>query len=139
MYPMHWVDCPACGTTEARSVEATVWQGSWPHRRPGKAWRTTVRPLAVEGPALRRKGRLVLPTILVGTCSGCGTEHPARTIQVPSVKSDHEACDARCLNGKRDCSCRCQGRCHGLGSCRCAAQREPMAEGTAAQAAQEVA
>jgi|SRR3990167_6495469 len=136
MYPMHWVDCPACGTTEARSVEATAWSG-YPARRT-KIWRTTVRELAVEGPALRRRGRLVRPTILVGTCSGCGAEHPARTIQVPHVGSDHDGCDARCLNGKRDCSCRCQGRCHGLGSCRCAA-REPTTEGTAAQAAQVVA
>ena len=48
-------------------------------------------------------------------------EYRVRTIQVgrkAHAGRGHE-CDGRCLNGKKSCDCRCQGRCHGQGSCSC--------------------
>lgn len=58
----------------------------------------------------------------------CKAVHPVRIIDVPKVITprDREGlseCDARCLNGKKTCNCKCRGLCHGAGSCQCAAVR----------------
>ena len=43
---------------------------------------------------------------------------PARFIEAKSTKSGRR-CSAVCTNGKIQCDCRCEGRCHGAGSCLC--------------------
>lgn len=57
-------------------------------------------------------------------CYACKAVHPMRRVTVPKVtfpwqKARLSECDARCLNGRKKCNCKCRGRCHGAGVCSC--------------------
>lgn len=56
-------------------------------------------------------------------CATCGTPATFATITVRVRFAGQAAprCGGACLAGKRSCDCRCNGRCHGAGVCRCAA------------------
>lgn len=63
-------------------------------------------------------------------CGACAVSHPVRFVKAAHPTAWHVAqaekgrylseCDARCLGGKKNCNCRCMGRCHGAGVCHCA-------------------
>ncbi len=40
-------------------------------------------------------------------------------IRKPAPGKGRSECSAACLNGKRSCDCRCFGKCHGAGTCKC--------------------
>jgi hypothetical protein len=82
------------------------------------------------------------PTLAVRvlTCPGCGdlvrvwlngrptstlagAAHRRRQVEIPTGPraGRKDVCNGVCLNGKHSCSCRCPGKCHGAGSCQCAA------------------
>lgn len=95
-------------------------------------------------------GAMNLPQAMMGSsayCPACAAVAPTRwrgtpgtatyyqvfdpplvALKIRSIRLGHQAtrggghqCDGRCLSGKRNCDCKCQGRCHGQGVCSCAA------------------
>jgi hypothetical protein len=65
-----------------------------------------------------------------GQCGACFAMAPVRFIKYrePEPGKGGGRCDARCLNGRRQCTCRkCMGKCHGRGTCACGdvAEEEP--------------
>ena len=61
-------------------------------------------------------------------CAECRVPVTARMIHIETRKSRggrKTECGAACLNGKRVCDCRCNGRCHGAERCYCGTVPEP--------------
>jgi hypothetical protein len=53
-------------------------------------------------------------------CSSCGGSATLVTIRLKArYGRPAPKCGGACLNGKTNCDCRCGGRCHGAGVCRC--------------------
>ena len=95
-----WVQCPDCGP----QPPALQWDAS------RERW--TAQP-QVELPFFSP-----LPRTL--TCGACGADAPYRKAAIPqNGTGKRERCGPRCLNGKSQCSCACEGRCHGEGVCYC--------------------
>jgi hypothetical protein len=93
-----WVRCPECGPTPPR---------------------TRVVPHAVSGE---------LMVMLDGThpfhgsnlfCSKCGREGASRECLIPERTSQQGRCGKLCWNGKYECACICEGKCHSEGACFC--------------------
>jgi hypothetical protein len=91
-----WVKCPECGPTPPR---------------------TRTVPHAVSGELL-----VTLAGSLFGNklCSKCDTPRESRECLIPERTSQHGRCGKRCWNGKYECACICNGKCHSEGKCFCA-------------------
>jgi hypothetical protein len=93
-----WVKCPECGPTPPRT--RTV-----PHAVSGELMLMLAFGSPVNFKAL--------------DCSKCGRESERRECLIPERTSQHGRCGKRCWNGKYECACICEGRCHSEGSCYC--------------------
>lgn len=114
----YWADCSRCGPGQLPLTRPAQDPHTGVRRivqKPVTQWVTDAYPIR-PGPG----GRRVAGVALV-VCSGCKDYVSARTIKRCTSHADKplEECGGACLSGKRNCSCRCQGRCHGLGRCVC--------------------
>lgn len=94
----YYVDC--CGRAKATILH----YGPLVTRHQQHRYEVAVGPLA---PVMTR-------------CPVCLGQAALVTIKVKQHFGEAPGCDARCLNGKTTCDCRCKGRCHGAGQCLCA-------------------
>jgi len=85
-----WVQCPSCGPQA---------------------------PVIKDGGAITHTDGTIFSDIRL-TCPKCDQDAPYRESRVP-LKAGHGKCGRRCWDGKRFCSCVCQGKCHGQGRCLC--------------------
>lgn len=90
-----WVDCPFCGAQPPEYGERyTPYRARDINRY--QEW-----TYAFCGACLVNMGRL-------------------RRIKIRDhYRKDRSRCSGVCLNGKHSCDCRCGGRCHGAGECKC--------------------
>jgi hypothetical protein len=92
---MRYVDCRTCG---GRQVPETI----------------LVDRVILFGD---RKGQPI--QVSETRCSGCqGFDIRHVSIRV-KANGNRGKCGGACLNGKTNCDCRCNGRCHGAGVCSC--------------------
>lgn len=52
-------------------------------------------------------------------CSKCLFSAPYRECLIPERTSTRGRCGKRCWNGKFECACICEGKCHSEGRCYC--------------------
>lgn len=120
----YWAECALCGRG---SLPATIERSRPnPYDRNGPR-RITREPVIHSqgwpGDAFElrpdSKGRHQRSTL--GVCATCKQTVPLRITKCTHSHADKplERCGALCLNGRRDCSCQCGGRCHGAGVCLC--------------------
>jgi len=137
-----WLDCPTAGpldvTDEWRFPTRAA--GSWVRHAAaaelfGMDWTTYIRRTGQLGyedrirpednvRALTCPGCAAVVRVWVnGRPLACGTlQHNRRPIETKTGPAARRGkCSAVCLNGKRSCDCRCNGKCHGAGVCRCTA------------------
>jgi hypothetical protein len=95
----YWADCAKCGPGQLPQT----YGARFPTR-------------SVDARSIITRGY-----VASGACSKCGDEVALRTTKASCSHADkpREECGGACLGGKRTCSCRCGGKCHGLGICVC--------------------
>jgi hypothetical protein len=67
------------------------------------------------------RASIVTGADLVRHCADCGAADP-HMVQIQTrtyAGFTRTRCGAACLAGRVSCDCRCNGRCHGAGRCRC--------------------
>jgi hypothetical protein len=93
-----WVRCSECGPTPPQ---------------------TRVVPHAVSGELMLMLALAHPPSVLFLPCSRCGRDGPRRECLIPERTSQNGRCGKKCWNGKYECACICQGKCHSEESCFC--------------------
>lgn len=117
----YWADCARCGVG---TLPATTTRNVRIRGQPTSTIRIPiVHPQGYPGDAfeIRADANGHHRRATLGTCATCGSTVPLRVIRNVQTHATRplERCGAACLNGRNDCTCRCRGRCHGAGVCRC--------------------
>lgn len=103
MKTRYYIDCATCGGRETAKMSS---RAPWVARYADQRIDIRVGPLART----------------MGACGTCGEVGRLISITMRArFGGPAPKCGGSCLNGKTSCDCRCNGRCHGAGACRCAA------------------